>query len=1092
MRGLANILRHAAGVATVLCFLLTTAIFAQFDTATVLGTVRDDSGNAVVGARVTLTNLGTGIEATATTDENGAYQFLNVKLGTYKVSAEAKGFSTAVASGITATVGARQRVDLTLKVGALTETVQVTDAASLVETETSDRGQIINRQQIVELPLNGRQYSALALLSTGIRQSTLAQNVDSQGGDAREGSFNANGLRSTFNNFLLDGVDNNSYGTSNQNFSNQAMQVSPDALEEFKVVTNNMSAEFGRSGGAVINASVKSGTNQLHGSLWEFVRNTNLNAIGFFKPLGGVKPVLQRNQFGGVVGGPIRRNKTFFFLSYEGFREVSRVPVFSSLPTLNDRIGLFDKPVRNPLTNETFAANTPIPTNKITPFGLKVLADLPTPTIAGRANNFQYSPRSKDFNDKFDLKFDHHFNARINAFMRIGQRKSNVFNEPVIPGPSGGSGNGFTRVLNQQLAGAVTWTPTASSLLEFRLGLTRTRAGKQPVGIGGPSMKTLFGITGLPEDATLTGPLTTQNITGFTSLGRRASNPQWQHPFVVNPKVNYSFMLGRHSLKTGYEYQRIHTEIMDVNPLYGQDVYGGNFSRPTNGVADSATYNVADFLFGLRSQYQLVNFFIAQYRQRMHFGYVQDDFKVNSKLTLNLGMRYEYATPQWERDNRVSNFDPATNAIVTPTGNSLAQRSLLNPDRNNWGPRIGFAYSGPFKVTARGGFGISYNHFNRAGTSNLLAVNGPQVVNGVTNQLPTDATFRTTLQGYPADFTSPSSFRPLNASVKYIPRDLPSSYVQSWFLSLQREVARNTLVDIAYVGNRAVKLPMVADLNQARPNGTTENATLQARRRIATFAAINAYFPGGWSNYHGLQARIERRVAGGLYVLNSFTWSKAMDNSSQVLENPNGNSPGPQNYFNLAAEKGVSAYDQTLTNVTSVVWDAPLGKGRRFGDKMPAVADAVVGGWQLSFINDMWSGQPITLTYSPAAAFQVGSSNPRPNVVGEVLAPDGQRTITNYFNAANVVIPTDRSQPFGNAGRNIARSHSFYQVDLGLHKNFRLPWEGTKLQFRGEFFNLLNKTNFFPADGNRSNASFGAINRTFAPRQIQLALKLTF
>ena len=378
MKSFTRLLRRAAEVAVVLCFLFTTQAFAQFDTAAVLGTIRDASDNIVAGAKVTLTNSGTGITATALTDENGNYQFLNVKIGTYKVSAEMTGFSTAVTDALTVTVNARQRVDMVLKVGSLTETVQVTGGVSLVEGESSDRGQVINRQQIVELPLNGRQYSALALLSTGIRQSTLAQNVDSQGGDAREGSFNANGLRSTFNNFLLDGVDNNSYGTSNQNFSNQAMQVSPDALEEFKVVTNNMSAEFGRSSGATINASVKSGTNQFHGALWEFVRNTNFNAVGFFKPLGGVKPVLQRNQFGGVMGGPIRRNSTFFFLSYEGFREVSRVPVFSSIPTLNDRIGLFDKPVRNPLTNETFAANTAIPTNKITPFALQVLKNLPT------------------------------------------------------------------------------------------------------------------------------------------------------------------------------------------------------------------------------------------------------------------------------------------------------------------------------------------------------------------------------------------------------------------------------------------------------------------------------------------------------------------------------------------------------------------------------------------------------------------------------------------------------------------------------------------------------------------------------------------
>ena len=1065
---------------------------AQFDSGAVLGTIRDASGSGAAGAKITLTNTATNIAATATSDDSGNYQFVTVKIGDYKVQAELQGFSTAATGQFNVAVGSRQRVDITLQLGSVAERIEVSGGAALVETDSSERGQIIQQQQIIELPLNGRNYADLALLSAGVRRSTLAVAVDTQGGNSREGSFNANGLRSTFNNFLLDGVDNNSYGTSNQNFSNQVIQLSPDAVAEFKVVTNNMSAEYGRSGGAVINASSRSGGNQFHATAWEFMRNTSLNAVGFFRPLLG-KPILHRNQYGVNIGGPIVRNRTFFFADYEGYRQLARTPIFSSLPTLSDRLGIFDKPVRNPLTNATFAANTAIPATAISSFARAVMTNLPAPNGPGRANNFQSLPVDRDVNDKMDLKLDHKLSTRVNVFTRLSHRKSNLYNEPPIPGASGGSGNGFTRVLNQQLASGVTFAQNPLTLWEVRLGLSRIRAGKEPVGTGGPSMKDLYGITGLPEDKALTGPLTTQNISGFSSLGRRATNPQWQHPFVVNPRINFSRILRSHSLKAGYEFQRIHTEIQDVNPLYGQDTYSGNFSRPTGGPADSATYNVADFLLGLRSSYALTNFFIAQYAQRMNFMYVQDDYKVNSKLTFNIGMRYEYATPQWERDARASNFDPATRTIVLAKKGSLTERALLNPDRNNFGPRFGFAYSPTQRWSVRGGYGISYQHFNRAGTGNLLAVNAPQVINGNFTQTTADPTkFRTTQQGYPDGFTSAASFDPLLASVKYIPRDTPTSYVQSWFFSIQREVAKNTLFDIAYVGNHGLRLPMFGEYNQARPNGPTEDATLQARRPIQGYSSINTAFNGGWSNYNGLQVKFERRATGGMYLLQSFTYSKALDNAAQALENPNGDAAGPQDITNLRADKGVSSYNQTLTSVTSIVYDVPFGKGRRFGASTPTALDYVLGGWQLSAVNNMFSGQPINLRYSPASQFVVGSSAPRPNLIGDPLAPEAQRNIDNYFNKDAVVIPTDRSKPFGNAGRNVARSHPLFQTDLGIHKDFRLPREGMRLQFRTEMFNFLNKTNFFPAASDRSSSAFGTIRTTFEPRQVQMALKLYF
>src|SRR6266540_3817961 len=338
--------------------LLPVPAFAQFDTATVLGTVKDSSGAVVPGATVTLKNTATGISASAVSDSDGNYQFLNVRVGTYNLRAELQGFSAAEAKDVAVTVNARQRVDLTLAVGSLGETVEVQAASPLLEMESSGRGQVIAREQIVNLPLNGRNYADLTLLSPGVRRSAIS--------DSRDASFNVNGLRSAVNSFMLDGVDNNSYGTSNQGFSNQLVQVSPDAVEQFKVQTNNFSAEYGRTGGAVINASMRSGTNRFSGTGWEFNCNTKLNAEGYFHPSAG-KPKFDRNQFGFVLGGPIVRNRTFFFTDYEGFRQTTKTATFATIPTDAMRAGNLGKPIFNPLTGETYA-NGVIPSSAITSF----------------------------------------------------------------------------------------------------------------------------------------------------------------------------------------------------------------------------------------------------------------------------------------------------------------------------------------------------------------------------------------------------------------------------------------------------------------------------------------------------------------------------------------------------------------------------------------------------------------------------------------------------------------------------------------------------------------------------------------------------
>ena len=813
------------------CLLVPRIALAQFDAATVLGTVVDATGAVVPGATVTLRNTETGITATTVTDGEGHYQFLNVRIGTYSVRAELQGFSAAVADRVSVTVNARQRVDLTMKVGDIGETVEVTGAARLLESESSDRGQVIGREQIVNLPLNGRNYADLALLSPGVRKSSISE--------SRDGSFNVNGLRSSLNNFILDGVDNNSYGTSNQGFSNQVVQVSPDAVEEFKVQTNNFSAEYGRAGGAVINATFRSGTNQLRAAAWEFNRNTDLNATGFFKPSSGVKPTLSRNQFGGVVGGPIVRDKAFFFFNYEGFRQIQRTVTFASVPTMEQRQGIMGKPVRNPLTGELYE-NGIVPQSAITAFAREVLAGLPEPTRPGVSNNFDSLPRRQDYNDKFDIKVDQQFNPATNAFVRFSYRDADNFEPPPIPGATSSPSNANVNVLNQQLAMGVTRTLGLTSVLEVRVGLSRTKAGKTALGTGTPDMFERFGITGLPRNGEydFAGGLTQQSVSGWTAWGRQNSNPQFQDPLVWDARVNYSWIRGRHTLKAGYEYQRINTDVDDVHPKYGSDTYGGQFSRPSGAAADAATFNLVDFLVGARSAYELVNPFVFELRQRMHFGYVQDDWRVRPNLTFNLGLRYELGTPQWENNNYLTNFDPATTTLLQARDGSIYDRALVEPDKNNFAPRVGVAYSLTPKTVLRSAFGTSYIHFNRLGGENLLSFNGPHVVPiAITqqpsqgpcapNQAPTSC-FRTTQEGYPEGLNVPANFNPLNGRVNYIPPDTNTGNVQNWHVTVQRELLPNLMVDVAYIGNRSRNLVILGDFNQARPNNPGEDMPFSA------------------------------------------------------------------------------------------------------------------------------------------------------------------------------------------------------------------------------------------------------------------------
>ena len=1139
--------------------------FAQFDSASVLGYVRDASGATIPRAAVTLTNVQTGITQTATADDSGRFEFASVLVGRYRVSSEATGFARTETEPFQLTVNSRQRVDVDLKTGSVNEAVTVSSAPTLLETETSSKGGVIAAAQIENLPLNGRSYADLALLLPGVRRSTLENQTTS----SREASFNINGQRSAFNNFLLDGLDNNNYGTSNQGFANENIPPSPDALDEFRIETSNYSAEYGRASGGVINATIRRGTNKFHGRAWDYNRNTSFNALGPFPAFLGVKPSLIRNQFGGTFGGPIFKDRTFFFADYEGTRQISKSLAQVSLPIAEQRAGVFALhtvnggaglaiPLQNPVTGQQYD-NGVVPTTAMTPFARAVLAALPANNVpiagaGGFSNNYISTPRGTVVDDKGDLRLDHKWNEKLSFFFRYSQHEANIIDGNSIPGAAGGSQvNGNVHIYNQQVAAGSTYTITPTSLLDARVAFTWNEGGKSPFGLGQPSLLTTNGITdGIPTDPRISRSLNGQAVSGFTQFGAQTSNPQFQNPYVIDPKVNYTFIHGIHSVKIGYEFQSITTAIDDFNPVYGSDTYGGGFgavvapncasglgstaaapctpidtaSGNTASTQISEARNLADFLFGNRSAYQLNNFVIINLKQMMNFMYVQDDIKVLPNLTLNAGLRYELVTPQYTEGNHQANFDPTTKSLIQAKDGSIYNRALVNMPLNNLAPRLGLAYSPTAQTAIRAGYGISYTQFNREGGENLLAYNGPYIVGASINQKPSQglcttdsqdqtACFRQTQQGYSTSLVSPSAFNPLKVQSRYIPRNNPTGDIQSWQASVQRQLPGKVVLDIGYVGSKGTHLMVLGDQNQAavqnvasatcaitpNSNGTATYISsgctaLQNRRPIASFAGIEVADGVGISNYNALQFRAEKRYGNGIYLINSFTWSRGFDYASGHLETANGDN-SRVNLANLRGDYGPSSYDQPLNNTTSILYDLPYGKGQRFGGSAPYLVRQALGGWQLTIINTATSGSPLNLNYTINSGFTVSDLlTYRPNVTGPVLAPASAHTktataLTGYFNNANVVVPVD-ADPFGNAQRNVVRGPNFNQLDLGLHKAFELWREGTILDFRGEAFNALNHVNYGGPDPNKADSTFGAITTFFPARQLQVAAKLIF
>ncbi|MBE7159532.1 MAG: Plug domain-containing protein, partial [Rhodospirillales bacterium] len=502
----------------------------------------------------------------------------------------------ATAQNITVSVGNRQRIDLALSVGTAQTTVEVSDVALQLETDQSQRDQIITNTESEALPLVTRNYADLLGLVTGVRQAPTAANTTSVNSLLRAGAYNVNGQRSVFNNFLLDGMDNNAYGESNQGFDNQIVAIPPDSVAQFSVLTNNQSAEYGRASGATINVASQSGGNQLHFVAYDFFRNTVLNAAGFFKPnlvsnTGAVtafqKPTFNRNQFGGNVGGPILRNHLFFFLDYEGFRQRLKPLTVLTLPTQNELNGILAISVRNPLTGTAYPAGTPIPTTAINPLSAQIVSyfrqiqGLPVGGLANSGlNSSDYAAQVPftDNSDKGDLRLDWTQSPANTYFLRISDRKENGVNFPSIPLPLDGQTNGAIRVLNQQVAIGYTHLFGSNKVLDARLGVSKTKAGKYTLSIGDNA----FAIPGLPSNPIVAGGLPSISLGGgFSVFGRQSTNPQWQNPSLVDPKINFTWVKGSHSMKYGFEYEKVWMAVNDNNPLYGSYTFSGAYSNCT-------------------------------------------------------------------------------------------------------------------------------------------------------------------------------------------------------------------------------------------------------------------------------------------------------------------------------------------------------------------------------------------------------------------------------------------------------------------------------------------------------------------------------
>jgi hypothetical protein len=1111
--------------------LLCAVSLAQVNTASLTGLVTDASAGALPNVTVTATASDTGYLRTVKTDAAGYYSFQNLPIGNYSVRVEAPGFSVAQ-EDVTLNVAEKGRRDFSLQVGSDQQTVQVQAQDTELSPDDASIGTVVGQQVIEQTPLYLRNWDDLLRTVPGVQISRFTQQSGSTSA-GRTGDFNVNGIHSLQNNFILDGIDNNTFSENVQELSTESAHPSVDVISEFNIITNPYSAEYGRAPGAAVSVNTKSGTNQIHGLAYEYVRNQYFDSTDYFTKQHDLpKAENNQNQFGGSLGGPFIKNKLFGFFNYEGTRIKQGVTRTSTVPLDNERIGDFSAAasavtgikyatIYDPQTGQPFP-NNQIPADRIDPVMAKLIALFPEPNVTSggkfpETNNYFRNGGAQDDNDVYDGRVDYTLSAADTIFGRYNY--SNRFR--FIPGYLGGLADGSStsawgRQYLKNHSFVLGWTHVigASMVNDFRFGWVRNYSFAEQ----DPFALTQYAgdfVPGIPISKSIGGgvPLTTFSGSLGAFIGSPDFLPKQQVPQQFQYNDTLSIVHGRQTFKVGAAlYLPMRNYFQDEPGMRGDLTFTGIYTCQRNAasqcVSTSGIYPYADGLLGLVQSNQLTNVHFVDQRLWMLSGFFEDDWKVTPQLTLNLGMRYDFATPALNGKNEMANFDPTAGALVFAGASGLKSRALVNPNYTNFGPRVGFAYSPDSKTVVRGGYGIYYTVFERYGSEDQLALNPPFLINKVQSAASTSTTpVMIAQQGFPANYLDPSTINLQNLTAFHVramdPHD-PTPYVQQWSFGVQRAIGNSWTAELDYVGTKSTHLDLLRNYNQPLISGNTVETQLNAAGKPSpiipypNFGEIEYTDAIGYGNYSGLQASLKRRLLQGLSVQAAYTYSHSLDNAPEELETNSGDAP---NGRDAGSWYGNSDFDVRNRVSVNYVYELPFGHGKQMLNHGPL--SWIFGDFRTSGVYTFYSGHPFTVNagstlasaldpygFSTATPFLVGT----PHVVGKqacwfyVSANSACTALAPGLTNAYVAPPSGQ---FGNSGRNTLVGPRTDVFDAALMRD--IPIERVNVQARWEVFNVTNTPDFGQPGNNITSSSAGSITTLAGdPRVMQFALRISF
>ena len=1073
----------------VLLLSLASSAGAQTHRASVRGTIYDPNRAVVPGATIKLINQETSEARSVISADDGEYTVTSLQPGSYRIEVARPGFA-AFSRKVVLLVNQELRFDVELGVGPIMDSPDDIYATEVVNKNSSSLGTVIENRQIEGLPLDGRNFYELTLLVPGATPAAQG----SAGSVRGDFSFSVNGAREDGNNFLLDGVYNvdpklNTFG----------VRPPVDAIREFEMLTSSYDAAFGRNPGAQVNVILKSGTNNFHGSLFEFHRNAKLDARNYFAPGGEAKPKYLRNQFGGSVGGPLKRDRTFFFVDYEGTRSREGITRVTNVPTLLERAGnfsqsrdIFGRPIfisnpflpRDPITFQLPPCNASnqtgcFPGNQVPlafqhPIGRAIAALYPAPNRNVPFQNFVSSPTQRDDNDSFDARVDHRLSDLTDLTVRYSFGHRKLF-EP-FTGPTFSLVPGFgddVKRRSQNVMAALNHVFTPRFINETRVALSRVASSvTQQASI----LNSDLGLPVISPNARDAG-LSFISVTGFSPLGDEGNNPQKSVTNVYQLLDTASYVRSGHLIKFGADLR-----FSQQNAFRDVESRGRLTFSPFAQISGNA---LADLLLGFPIFTSVARVDNPQHLRTQSYNFFfNDSVRVKPRLTITAGLRYEYNSPPVDTQDRANVYDTVTRSLVRVGTNGMP-RGGFEPDRNNFAPRAGFAWTldEDENTVLRAGYGVYYDQSPLA-PGEALYFNSPYFDNNIFFSLP----------GLPLTLSNPfPTFFPfpLPDSALAIQRDLRTAYMQHWNLNVQRQIGRSSVFEVGYVGSKGTKLLTARDINQPRPSVLPPGLPF-VPRPDPRFDDIDMLESRANSNYHSMQARFQQRLWRGLGTLVSYTWAKSIDNASNFFSSA-GDPNVPQNSYDVRAERGRSNFDVRHRLSVSYTYDLPFGKGRTW------LADdgwltTVLSGWQSFGIVTLQTGRPFTVALlseidnSGTGRSILGfGANDRPNLVGN---PDvSRRSPDQWFNQSAFAFPA--SGTFGDAGRNILDGPGYQNVNASLIKNTALT-ESVNLQFRAEVFNLFSHPNFNLPDNFLGSPTFGRISSARDPRHIQFGVKLLF